>query len=1082
MRDIFTVRNSLLAIGGVGTGLLIWLTISSWVDAQDQRADATGILQSTEIEDLLLQSAQFWAVERGRTHAALSLPNPVRPFDREAIDEHRRSADALFQSAMEMLARDPANEKLADVMTATWAQFERIKDLRGQVDTMLEQPKPARDRDLAAIWFPSMTGLVLAAQRLRVSARYHPITTVRDIGALQELKHAISVMSESAQRESGLIAGTIAADDPLVLEDVERLSAFRGRLGQAWETVEAYERFEEAVPEVVAGIERVRQDYFDAFERIRTPIILAGMEGAAFPVTVEEWIGQSDAAIAPILELGRVAGDASSRLTAEREVVGQRRLVAATIILIVTIAIGAVFMTIVLLWIARPLDRITKAMTALADGDETVVVPSTNIHGEIGRMARAVQTFKDSLEDRARQISEANQRLQEANEELEQRVRQRTEELATARDEAIEANKAKSQFLANMSHELRTPLNAVIGFSEILVDKVKVDGQSELRDPLQRILRAGRHLLQLINDILDIAKVEAGKMELKIEPVSIVPLLEDAVTTMRPLAEKNGNEIVVLCPDDIQPIAADEVRLRQVLLNLLSNAAKFTEDGTIQIEVEELIRNGGDRMSIAVTDNGIGMTQEQIANVFMEFVQADATSTRRFGGTGLGLAISQRFCRLMGGEIKVESEPGKGSTFTIDLPTSHGEARVRVAESRKGIKPAPREPDGQPGKLVGNPLVLAIEDDPSVVELLRIVLKEEGYRLTAAPNGVEGVRLAKELHPAVITLDVLLPDLDGWGVLAALKSDPVVAEIPVVMLTIVDEATRGYALGAADYLTKPVERKRLMSVLGRYTGLGSTASILLVEDDDDARVLMARILRDVGCTVIEAADGRDALEQLEKAVPDLILLDLMLPVLDGFEFLAVLRRNPAWREVPVIVVTARDLSRDERERLHGAVSRILQKSAFSGKELLTEIRTLINASLRAATPVVDSDAAKLLYVEDNEDNVVLLKSLLESNGFQVAVAMDGEQGVAMAESEAPEVILMDMSLPVMNGWDATRKIKSTPATRDIPVIGVTAHAMAGDREKALAAGCDDYVTKPVDLAQLLGKVDRLLGRGNRRSS
>ncbi|MCI0344074.1 MAG: ATP-binding protein, partial [Chloroflexi bacterium] len=406
------------------------------------------------------------------------------------------------------------------------------------------------------------------------------------------------------------------------------------------------------------------------------------------------------------------------------------------------------------------------------------------------------------------------------------------------------ASRHKSQFLANMSHELRTPLNAIIGVTEMLLEDAQAAAQPDQIEAHERILRAGRHLLALINDILDLSKIEAGKLELSLESVALAPMVEDVVTTIRPLAAKNANQVEVDCPAGVGAIRADPTRLRQALLNLASNASKFTERGRIRIVVRRQADDGGHEWAtMAVSDTGIGMTAEQLAKLFEEFTQADASTTRKYGGTGLGLAISRRLCRMMGGDITVTSAPGQGSTFTIRLP----------ADARTGspaqADPAPRPIASTPGRgrprSVSSP-VLVIDDDPTVRDLMDRFLVKEGFSVITAENGIEGLRRAREIHPAAITLDVMMPDLDGWTVLAALKGDPALADIPVILVTIVDEKTRGYALGATDYMVKPIDRERLAGVLRAICddrpAPHALPHVLVVEDDETTRSVIRQTL------------------------------------------------------------------------------------------------------------------------------------------------------------------------------------------------------------------------------------------------
>jgi CheY-like chemotaxis protein/nitrogen-specific signal transduction histidine kinase len=505
------------------------------------------------------------------------------------------------------------------------------------------------------------------------------------------------------------------------------------------------------------------------------------------------------------------------------------------------------------------------------------------------------------------------------------------------------ASQHKSQFLANMSHELRTPLNAIIGVAEMLLEDAQAADQSDQVEPLERVVRAGRHLLALINDILDLSKIEAGRMELQLEQFAIAPLVQDVATTIRPIATKSGNQVVVDCPADIGTMRADAMRVRQALLNLASNATKFTEQGVVRIAVERQRRDGADWIHLAISDTGIGMSAEQMGKLFEEFTQADSSTTRKYGGTGLGLAISRRFCRMMGGDITVQSTPGQGSTFTVTLP-----AEVEVTDAagapraERPVRPASPTARTTPTSSV----VLVIDDDPTVLELMERFLLKEGFAVITAANGVEGLRRAREARPAAITLDVLMPDLDGWAVLAALKSDPALADIPVILVSVVDEQSRGYSLGAADYLVKPVDRERLNEALRRLCGSRRAGRLLVVEDDITTRQIVRQALEREGWAVTEAENGRVALARLAEARPDVIVLDLMMPEMDGFEFLGELRRDNAWRDVPVLVLTAMDLGEADRRRLSGEVERIIRKDAGDRDELLREISRLLSASVR----------------------------------------------------------------------------------------------------------------------------------------
>jgi PAS domain S-box-containing protein len=505
--------------------------------------------------------------------------------------------------------------------------------------------------------------------------------------------------------------------------------------------------------------------------------------------------------------------------------------------------------------------------------------------------------------------------------------------------ELAAASQHKSQFLANMSHELRTPLNAIIGVSEMLREDAEAAKQD--LEPLDRVLGAGRHLLALINDILDLSKIEAGRMELHLDTFALAPLIKDVAKTIEPMAAKNANRLVVDCPADLGTIHADQTRLRQSLLNLASNANKFTEKGTVTIAAQQDQKNGRGWITLAVTDTGIGMTPDQRGKLFQEFSQASASTASKYGGTGLGLAISRQFCRMMGGDITAESQPGAGSTFTIRLP--------RVVESV--VSPAAEvAPAPAPASAVeaddDAALILVVDDDATVRELVARHLQRAGFAVVGARGGQEGLRLVRELRPAAVTLDIMMPDLDGWTVLAAIKGDPALAGVPVVLMSIVEEKNRGYALGAADYLVKPVDRAKLVAALTRACGTAA-GSVLLVDDDEMVRRSVRQALEPIGWKVTDAENGQVAVEALAAGRPDVIILDLMMPKMDGFEFLDELRGRPDWQGTPVVIITAKDLTDEDRNRLNGGVERIIQKS--DRDEMLRQLSREISKCVKLQT-------------------------------------------------------------------------------------------------------------------------------------
>ena len=461
--------------------------------------------------------------------------------------------------------------------------------------------------------------------------------------------------------------------------------------------------------------------------------------------------------------------------------------------------------------ISRPILHLEDSMREVSANKNYSVRATKSYGDEIGRLIDGFNTMLSEIQHRDGALRSANDELKTRTLELEKEIlhrRQTQEELLTAKHTAEEASRAKSTFLANMSHELRTPLNAIIGYSEMLDEEARESGRSENVEDLRKIQSAGKHLLSLINDVLDLSKIEAGKMGLHLEDFEVLPLIDEIATALQPAAAKNSNQIKIHVSENLGFMRADITKVRQILFNLLSNACKFTDHGTIALDLDQNDRDGYIRFR--VSDTGIGISEKQQQNLFFEFSQADASIARKYGGTGLGLAITHRFVQLIRGQISVQSEPGKGSIFTVQLPTQV------VLDATKLARPASVNDESPASSRIYQDTILVIDDDAAVRDLMSRFLSKSGFRVVVASNGEEGLRLAKQEKPLVITLDVVMPEFDGWSVLKKLKSDPALAEIPVIIVTIVDNEPMGLDLGAASYLVKPVDRDRLAVLVEKY--------------------------------------------------------------------------------------------------------------------------------------------------------------------------------------------------------------------------------------------------------------------------
>ena len=513
-------------------------------------------------------------------------------------------------------------------------------------------------------------------------------------------------------------------------------------------------------------------------------------------------------------------------------------------------------------------------------------------------------------------------------------------QLDVEKEKANEANKTKSQFLANMSHELRTPLNAIIGLTEMLKEDALDDELDDFIEPLDRVFNAGKHLLALINDVLDLSKIEAGRIELFNETFELRLIIDEIVKTSQPLADKNKNKLSVNFQKDLDVVTADQTRVKQVILNLISNACKFTEDGEITIKVEKKKNKSGDLISISVSDTGIGMTKQQMNRLFNSFVQADSSTTRKYGGTGLGLTISKQLAIMMGGDVSVKSEMNKGTTFTATFLADYLGASEDVKNKKLTQSSLIKNVvsiENQNAKTI-----LIIDDDPTVSELIKRQLTKDAYNVVIANNGKEGIELARKIKPNLITLDILMPEMDGWSVLRTLKADPEVSKIPVVMASILDEKNKGFSLGAADFVSKPIEKDRLINSIQTLIGKSENLKICIIEDDENLRFTVKEILEKQGNLIIEASNGEEALTKLnkEKDLPDIILLDLMMPVMNGFEFLSQIKDTNV-KSVPILVLTGADLDDNDKSFLKNETEKVIHKTDDTVLSIAEEINKVI---------------------------------------------------------------------------------------------------------------------------------------------
>ncbi len=721
---------------------------------------------------------------------------------------------------------------------------------------------------------------------------------------------------------------------------------------------------------------------------------------------------------------------------------------------------------------------------------------------QIKILLEETQNANESLQARTDEVNDANEKLTALNEELQAQSKElqaqaseleaQKAELETQRQQVEEADRLKSEFLSNMSHELRTPLNSVLALSQLMISKGTGKDPQQETQYLQVIERNGRQLLSLINDILDLSKIEAGRMDLYITDFYPGEIIQRALETIQPLVEEKGLKTIVNVPDT-PAMHSDEEKVTQILLNLFSNALKFTDQGEIEITLTE----SKGIASLDVRDTGIGISPEDKSNIFDEFRQVDGSTTRAHEGTGLGLAICQKLAHLLGGEITVTSAIGEGSTFTLKLPIQihHGQEAKPKDKVLKAKTHEVTIPSGQ--------TILIIDDDAKACEMLRRYLTEAGYQVEVAHRGKEGLELARRLKPFAITLDILMPGMDGWEVIRELKSHKETENIPIIILTakdltredrvrLKDAANHIVLKGVMDQntLLQKIEIELANIRTHDISNILEEKSLILVVEDNEVAALQIRTaLEENGYRVHVATGGMQAIEFVHQHVPHAVILDLMMPEVDGFKVLEEIRSTPRTATLPVLILTAKELTSADRERLsYNNVQQLIQKGAVDRNQLVNSIKNILSPgktlsdrtdektiqiekkpTLRGELPTKNE---MILVVEDNPDNLMTMDAILKDESYAIITARDGKEAVRVASEFSPALILMDVQLPGLSGIEATRQIKANPDLSGIPIVAVTAKAMRRDREKILAAGCNDYLSKPIDPSQLIAVIKK----------
>ncbi|MBW4593849.1 MAG: response regulator [Brasilonema angustatum HA4187-MV1] len=732
---------------------------------------------------------------------------------------------------------------------------------------------------------------------------------------------------------------------------------------------------------------------------------------------------------------------------------------------------------------------------------------------ELQQSNEELEELTANLEEKAELLSTQKKEVERKNQQLEE-TRQSLEEKA---EQLALSSKYKSEFLANMSHELRTPLNSLLILANLLADNVEGNLSAKQVEYSRTIHSAGRDLLALINDILDLAKIESGTMSININQMLLLELRDNIEGTFRQVAiDKKLSFTIELAPELPTTIETDVKCLQQVLKNLLANAFKFTERGEVSLRMfvakqgwssdQETLNCAPMVIGFAVKDTGIGIASQKQKIIFEAFQQADGSTSRKYEGTGLGLSISRKITEMLGGEIKLESHLGQGSTFTLYLPQIGGGREEEKERGREGereislslsltpsiipnFEAQTRTPD-LPSPLIddrgniqqGDRLLVIVEDDLMFARILLDMARQKGFKVILAHNGSTGLRLVQEFQPSAIILDIRLPEMDGWTVLDRLKHDPSVRHIPVHIMTVEEGRQRGLQQGAIAYLQKPVSNETLQQALTKMRGFvdRSVKNLLIVEDDSTQRYSIVELIGNGDVETTGVATGAEALAAIRSQHYDCMVLDLGLPDMSGFELIEQIKQQPNGEALPIIIYTARELTRAEDTQLRRIAETIIVKDVRSPERLLDETALFLHRvqanlpipkrqmleQLQSSDPVLAGK--KVLIVDDDVRNIFALTSMLERYQMQVLYAENGKDGIEVLQNNSDiDMVLMDMMMPELDGYQTTRLIRQNNQFKSLPIIALTAKAMQSDRDKCIEAGASDYISKPVDTEQLL---------------